>query len=69
MSPMDPSGRYECAHCRKIFWSKEKLGGHVHAQHPGHHRPLPLFLRASAPLRARRVRSLKRPTDAWPGKP
>lgn len=59
--------RYACAHCDETFTNPVKLGGHVHANHPGHKRRPPLWMRTERP--ARPARNLKRDTDTWPGKP
>ena len=60
---------YGCKHCGERFATSVKLGGHVHAAHPEHRRPVVVSRRA-IPARGPSGRpSLKRDTDTWPGKP
>lgn len=59
---------YTCQLCPETFTKAAQLGGHVHANHPEHKRPLPSFLRTEPPPRKPR-RSLKRDTDTWAGRP
>lgn len=60
---------YGCAHCDATFSNPVTLGGHVHAQHPEHKRPVSVA-RPWIPRRGPRPDgSLKRDTDTWPGKP
>lgn len=58
---------YPCRFCMATYRTSAQLGGHTHAAHPEHKRALPKMLRTTI-VRKRRP-SLKRPTDAWPGRP
>lgn len=62
---------YSCAHCDVQYTNPVALGGHVHAQHPEHRRPVTVP-RGAFTMPSRRVRtvgSFKRASDRWPGKP